>query len=323
MVTRFGEPAEALQLLDIDEPPAGDGEALVAVEAVGLNFMDASICRGAYRVRQELPFLAGVELVGRVEAAPPESSLARGTRVVGVRSGEASGALAERITIPWGYLYPIPEDVPADVAAAILITYQTALAAARRTRLGVGDTLLVTAAAGGVGTAAIQLGVARGARVLAGVGHAAKAQVCREEGASEVLEYRADGFVDAVLAATEGKGVDVLFDVVGGEYLERSLACVAAEGRIAPLGFASGAIPALPLSTLLLRNLTLVGVAWGAYYPRHARDDVLNGLAELLELHAQGSIRPRTEVRNFESAAEAIQDLGDGRTTGKIAIRVA
>lgn len=320
LVTRLGEPRDVLELAEVAAPHSGPGEALLDVEAVGLNFMDVSMCRGSYQVRQPLPFIPGVEIVGRIAGAPGVKAFSEGDRVIAIQPAGAAGGLAEQVVVSTDLMHAVPETMPLASAATLLVTYQTAYFALHRAQLRAGETLLVHAGAGGVGTAVIQLGLVMNARVLATAGNPEKTAVCRDEGAVLAIDYKQEDFVQAVLAATGGKGADVVCDQIGGEIFERSLECLAFEGRIVPIGFASGSVPVVPVARYLARNITVVGLSWGSEYPRRRREHVAATHRELVGLYEAGLINPRTTTVEFAGAAEAIQELGDGKTVGKVVI---
>ena len=307
----LGEPADVLKLEDLPEPQAGPGEVLIDVAAAALNFPDILMCRGQYQEKPPLPFTPGVEVAGTVAAT--------GQRVLAV---PGHGGLSERIAVREASVYAIPDTMPMETAAALHITYQTGhVALHRRASLQAGETLLVHAGAGGVGSAAIQLGLAAGARVIATAGGADKVDVCRKLGAHEVIDYKADDFVQAVKDLTGGRGADVIYDPVGGDTFDRSRKCIAFEGRLLVIGFAGGRIPDAPANHILIKNYSVVGVHWGLYnrldpaVPRAIHDD-------LVRLYAEGKIDPLvSQVLPMEQAPEALTALGSRGTVGKIVVR--
>jgi NADPH2:quinone reductase len=311
-----------LHLDDVPEPAPGPGQALIQVEAVGLNFADTLMLAGQYQERMPLPFTPGLELAGQVIAAGERVQTQVGQRVL-AECIEGGGALAERVVVAEQSLYPIPESMaPAD-AAALFITYQTGhIALQRRARLQPGEVLLVHAGAGGVGSAAIQLGKAMGARVLATAGGPAKVAVCKDLGADIAIDYLAEDFVAVVREATAGRGADVIYDPVGGDVFDRSRRCIAWEGRLLIIGFTSGRIAQLPTNHALLKNYSVVGVYAGEY--RRVQPAVLREThAALLRLYEQGAIRPLVRERvAFEAAPEALMRIADRRTVGKVVVRM-
>lgn len=316
----LGEPASVLRLEQVEEPAPAPGEVVVEVDAVGLNFPDVLLLRGQYQERPPLPFTPGLEVAGRVVAAG-SSRLRPGERVAAIAS-PPRGGLAERVCVPAADVLPVPDTMPAPVAAAMLITYGTAhLALHRRARIRPGETLLVHGGAGGVGSAAIQLGCAAGARVIATARGAERVEVCRRLGAEAAIDYSATDFVEAVKELTRGRGADVICDPVGGDVFDRSRRCVAFEGRILVIGFAAGRIPDAPANHVLVKNYSVVGVHWGLY--RRLLPHVVPDIHEqLVDLHREGLIDPLigAELR-FGEAPQGIAMLAERRALGKIVVR--
>ncbi|MFD0278490.1 NADPH:quinone oxidoreductase family protein [Kitasatospora sp. NPDC127111] len=315
-VTESGEPREVMRLVpDVPRPAAGPGQLLVRVRAAAVNFPDALMVRGQYQVRPPLPFTPGVELCGEVADGPRA-----GERVIGnpVLPG---GAFAEYALLEAAAAFPAPGALDDAEAAALHIGYQTAwFALHRRAGLRPGETLLVHAAAGGVGSAAVQLGRAAGARVIAVVGGPEKASVARELGADLVVDRTAEDFPAAVREATGGRGADVVFDPVGGAAYAGSAKCVAFEGRIVVIGFASGEIPAPALGHALVKNYSILGLHWGLYNTRDPRA-VRAAHEELTKLAEAGVVRPLVSDRlPLTGAAEAVQRVADGRSTGRVVV---
>lgn len=315
-VGALGEPSEVMRLQqDVPQPEPTDGQLLVKVRAAAVNFPDALMCRGHYQVRPPLPFTPGVELCGEVVAGGRGGDRVIGTPLL------PSGAFAEYALMDAESVFPAPAALDDAEAAALHIGYQTAwFGLHRRAALRAGETLLVHAAAGGVGSAAVQLGKAAGATVIGVVGGAEKAAVARELGADLVIDRRAGDFVAAVKRATGGRGVDVVFDPVGGDAYTGSTKCVAFEGRILVVGFASGGIPSPGLNHALVKNYSIMGLHWGLYNTRDPQA-VRAAHAELTELAGKGVVRPLVSERlPFERAAEGVQRVADGVSTGRIAI---
>jgi NADPH2:quinone reductase len=317
----LGSPVDVLGMEDVDPPTPGEGQVRVAVAASGLNFFDDLICRGQYQDRPPLPFTPGLELCGTVVEAGPGVDMAVGTRVIAMAALPA-GALAEEALADARIALPIPDSMPDDVGAGFLVTYGTAHAGLhRRARLQPGETLLVHAGAGGVGSAAIQLGLAAGARVFATAGGPEKVDVCRKFGAELAIDYREDDFVAAVKEATGGRGADVILDPVGGDVFDRSLRCIAWEGRLVVIGFTSGRIPSAPANIALLKNIAVVGLAWGAYI-KHDPSLFPEIHADLLRLYQAEKIDPLIHsVLAFEDAPRGMTDLASRRTVGKVIVR--
>ena len=319
-VTTLGEPAKALSLTEgLPVPEPGPGQVLVRVRAAALNFPDVLLCRGEYQVRLEPPFVPGVELCGEVVGLGEgvDGGLS-GARVVG---SPLLGALAEYTLMTAAETYRAPGSLDDAEAAALHIAYQTAwFALHRRARLAAGESVLVHAAAGGVGSAAVQLAKAAGATVIGVVGGEAKAEIARELGADLVVDRTSEDFVAKVKAFTGGRGVDVVFDPVGGDAYTGSARCVAFEGRIVVVGFAGGTIQSPGLNHALVKNYSILGLHWGLYKQRdpasvHACHEALVALAD------QGVVRPLVSERlPMERAAEGLEALGAGRTTGRVVV---
>jgi len=319
-VTRHGEPEEVLELVDVPDPVPGPGEVLIRVAAVAANFPDVLLSRGEYQVRPPLPFTPGIELSGTVVAVGDGvEDLAPGQRVV----GSGIGVLSELAVLPAGDVHPAPDALDDIAAAGLMIAYQTAwFGLHRRGRMRAGDWVLVHAAAGGVGAAAVQLAVAAGARVIGVVGSAAKTDVARAAGAEAVLRRDADDIAARVKEITDGHGADVVFDPVGGAAFTASTKCIAFEGRLVVVGFASGEIPQAAANHALVKNYSIDGLHWALYAQRRP-DLVREAHAELTRLAAEGAIRPVVhEVVPFLEAPAAIQLLAGGTTTGRIVIEV-
>ena len=320
-VLAHGEPEKALSLTEIPAPEPGPGKLLVRVRAVALNFPDVMLCRGEYQIRPELPFTPGVELCGEVTAVGDGVDPARvGTRVIG-NPALPDGALAEYAVMNAVEAFSAPESLDDAQAAAFHIAYQTAwFALHRRAGLKPGETVLVHAAAGGVGSAAVQVAKAAGATVIGVVGGAQKARVARELGADLVVDRTAEDFVGAVKQATGGRGVDVVFDPVGGAAYAGSTKCVGFEGRIVVVGFAGGTIPAPPLNHALVKNYSILGLHWGLYKVRDPAS-VAAAHEDLVRLADQGVIKPLISDRiGLDGVVEALTALGAGGTTGRVAV---
>lgn len=318
-----GEPCDVLCLGDVRAPLLGPGDVRIAPEAVSLNFLDVLICRGLYVATLPLPVIPGAELVGRVlEVGAEVSDRKRGDRVCAMSPG-VPGALAEEIVVPAYATLPAPEALAPEIAAVLLVTYQTAyFALHHRARLKRGETVLVHAGAGGVGTAVIQLARSSGARVIATAGGPEKVAICVREGADHAIDTASEDFVAAVMELTDGAGVDVVCDSVGGDVFLRSLDCMATEGRMVTIGFSAGSVPSVPCDRLLARNHDVLGLSWGSTYPRWRPELVRDAHTELLDLLANAQIAPLvSDVVEFGEAPAALQRLADRRTTGKTVVR--
>ena len=318
-VHELGDPKDALKLEELEEPRPGPGEVLIEVEAAALNFFDILLCQGKYQERPDPPFTPGAEVAGAVVEAGDGAALEPGTRVLATPP-LPRGGYAEKVVAPAeGGVFPIPEAMPYEKAAALHIVYQTAyMGLHRRAGLREGETVLVHAGAGGVGSAAIQVATAAGARVIATAGGAEKVRVCEELGAEISLDYREEDFVGAVKEATGGRGADVIFDPVGGDVFDRSRRCVAFEGRILVVGFASGRIAEAPTNHALVKNYSVVGLHWGLY--NKVMPELVSANHEaLVGLYAAGKIDPLVHKNvPFEEIPEALELLGSRKTHGKL-----
>jgi NADPH2:quinone reductase len=314
-VQELGEPQDVLRWVDVDEPAAGPDDLLVQVDAVALNFPDVLLCRGMYQDKPPLPFTPGLEICGTVLGGPRE-----GERVIGGPS-LPHGGLAERVLLADANAFPVPASMPPAKAAGLLITYQTGYVGLhRRAGLQPGETLLVHAGAGGVGTAAIQLGRAAGARVIATAGGPDKVQVCKDLGADVVIDYNAEDFVAVVKDVTAGRGADVIYDSVGGDVFDKSRKCIAFEGRILVIGFAGGRIADAPTNHALVKNYSIVGLHWGLY--RKLNPSVITTThAALVALWEAGQIDPLIGAElPLADAPQALAKLADRGTVGKVVL---
>jgi NADPH2:quinone reductase len=316
-----GEPGDVLALAELpDDPPPAPGQVTLAVHAVGLNFLDVMLCRGSYPVRPEPPMTPGVEAAGRVVAAGHGAEYLSDEDVVACPA-LPHGALGDTVTLDAALVTPLPAGFDPVVAAALPVTYQTAWWALERAGVGAGQTVLVHAGAGGVGVAATQLAVARGARVICTAGGPEKLAVCRDNGALLAVDYRAEDFVAAVRDTTGT--VDVVLDPVGGDVFTRSLSCLDFEGRIVAIGAAGGPPPPVDPMALTAANLTLIGLSWGSAYPWRRPERVREVYAELFALCGTGAVRPPvSRTPTLDEAPAALADLAARRTTGKIVVRI-
>ncbi|MBJ6647437.1 alcohol dehydrogenase [Streptomyces sp. BSE7F] len=310
-VHELGEPGEVMRLADVERPTPGEGQVLLRVRAADINFPDALMCRGQYQVRPPLPFTPGVEICGETED---------GRRVI-ANPALPHGGFAEYALADAAALLPAPDALDDAEAAALHIGYQTAwFALHRRARLEAGETLLVHAAAGGVGSAAVQLGKAAGATVIGVAGGADKAAVASDLGCDVVIDRREQDVVAAVKEATGGRGADVVFDPVGGDAYTQSARTVAFEGRIVIVGFASGTIPSPGLNHALIKNYAILGLHWGLYNTRNP-ELVRRCHEQLTDLAAKGAIKPLVSERvPLAGAADAVQRVADGVTTGRVTV---
>ncbi|MFD5100112.1 NADPH:quinone oxidoreductase family protein [Streptomyces albidochromogenes] len=306
-----GEPGEVMRLDEVDRPTPGEGQLLLRVRAANINFPDALLCRGQYQVRPPLPFTPGVEICGETQD---------GRRVIATPA-LPHGGFAEYVVVDAATVLPAPEPLDDAEAAALHIGYQTGwFGLHRRARIQAGETLLVHAAAGGVGSAAVQLGKAAGATVIGVVGGPDKARVARELGCDLVIDRRTEDIVAKVKEATGGRGADVVYDPVGGDAYAKSVKCVAFEGRIVVVGFASGEIPSPGLNHALVKNYAILGLHWGLYNTKDP-GAILACHEELTKLAAEGAVKPLVSERvAMKDAADAVQRVADGTTTGRVVV---
>ena len=317
-VADWGAP-DSLTLETMAAPAPGPGEALVRVRYAALNFFDGLMIAGKYQVKPPRPFTPGCELAGEVVAVGPGAGVAIGARVCGQPDW---GAFADYCVMPADKLRPVPDAVDLHDAACAPVVYPTAhVALRRRGQLAPGETLLVTAAAGGVGVAAVQLGKAWGAKVIALAGGAEKCRVAREQGADLALDYTGgDDWVEAIRRETGGAGVDVIFDPVGGEVSDLALKVLAFEGRAVIIGFAGGAIQQIAANRLLLKNASAVGAIWGGYLARKP-DYAVEVVADVFGMMAAGRIKPAVSaVYPLGETPAALAALDTRKTWGKVLI---
>lgn len=314
----WGTP-DTLVLEDLPDLAPGPGEVVVDVRAAGVNFPDVLTIEGKYQVRPPLPFTPGNEFAGVVRAVGAGvTAFAPGQGVIGFTR---TGAFAEQALAPVDALLPLPDGMDFEVAAAVTLTYGTAWhALADRGALAAGETLLVLGAAGGVGLAAIEIGKALGARVIAAASSAAKLAVCQAHGADALIDYEREDLRAAIRAATGGRGPDVVLDPVGGRYSEPALRSIAWRGRHLVVGFAAGEIPRLPWNVMLLKGASVVGVFWGDF-TRKERDAHLAAMARLTAWMADGTLRPLVSRRYaLADTPRALQDMAARAVLGKVVI---
>jgi NADPH:quinone reductase len=318
-VVRYGEPAEALELADIPVPEPGEGQLLVKIRAAALCFPDALMCRGQYQVRPPLPFTLGVEAAGEVVAVGAGvTGFSEGDRVLGM---PVTGGLAEFALFDAARAFHSPDQMDDAGAAALHMNYQTAhFALHHRAGLRDGETVLVHAAAGGVGSAAVQLAGAAGARVVAVVGGPVKAGVAREFGANVVVDRHTEDFVAVVKEITGGAGADIVIDPVGGEAFTRSTKCIAFEGRIVVIGFTGGSFAQAATNHVLIKNYGVLGLHWGMYVWK-APKLVAKVHDDLVAAVRAGVVRPLvTERLPMADAPAGLTRLAAGETIGRLAV---
>ncbi|ATB30050.1 NADPH:quinone oxidoreductase family protein [Melittangium boletus] len=313
------EGPEGLLLTEVPEPEAGD-QVLIDVRAAGVSFPDLLLSRGQYQMKPSLPFVPGVEVAGVVRHAPEGAAVKAGDRVMAFT---LLGGWADVVAAAPGMTFPIPEGWSFEAAAGTVMNYHTAhFALHRRGRLREGETVLVHGAAGGVGTASLQVARGAGARVLAVVSSEEKAEVARSAGADRAFLSTSGDWVSQVKEATGGRGVDVVLDPVGGDIFDLSLKCLAPEGRLLVVGFAGGRIPEVKVNRLLLKNVDVVGVAWGSFllHEPGITAEISRALASLAE---KGFVEPVVgPVFPLEQAAQALRALESRTAVGKVVLRV-
>jgi NADPH2:quinone reductase len=318
-VSGLGEPRDVMSLEELTIPTPDAGQVLVRVLGAAANFPDVLMCRGLYQVKPPLPFTPGVELCGEVVAlGPGDTDFASGDRVIG-SSVLPAGGFGEFALMDASRTFSAPDVLDDAEAASFYIGYQTGwFGLHRRAHLQPGETLLVHAAAGGVGSGAVQLGKAIGARVIGVVGGPEKAEVARRLGADVVVDRYSEDFVEVVKEVTEGRGADVVYDPVGGDAYQRSTKCIAFEGRILVVGFAGGEIQSPALNHALVKNYSIVGLHWGLYAKKNP---ALMRFCheELCKLAADGAIKPLVSERlALDAVADGLQRLADGTTVGRV-----
>jgi NADPH2:quinone reductase len=311
---------EALRVDEVPEPPVGAGQVLIAVEACGVNFPDVLLSRGLYQFKPTPPFVPGGEAAGTV--------LAVGTGVTSVAPGDRvaatmiHGAFAERISAPELAVVKLPDAVSFEVGAAALLTYATTYhALVDRAALAAGETLFVLGAAGGVGIAAVEIGALLGATVIAGASSDEKLAFCREHGAEHCINYKTEDVKERLKALTGGRGVDVVYDPVGGALAEPALRATAWQGRYLVIGFASGEIPKFPLNLVLLKGCQIVGVFWGSFAMREPARNRRHA-EQIFAWIAEGKLRPAIDaVLPFTEAPAALARIEHRQVKGKLVLK--
>ncbi len=328
-VHEVGEPADVLGLVEVPVPTIRPDQVLIKVAAVGLNFPDGLQIRGGYQIKAELPFIPGSEIAGTIVAVGEDiSSSEAGNNKPGWKIDDrvvwmGTGGLAEFVAAPAASLLPLPDNLSFEKAACLPYNYGTGVyALENRARLSPGETILVTAAAGGVGSAAVQLGKAMGANVIGLAGGPDKVAAVYELGANAAFDYREVDIVDAVRAATNGRGVDVCYEAVSGDTFDQVRRCMAWDGRLLIIGFTSGRIAQAPTNHILLKNYSIVGVHWGAYLDRSPGAPRQNW-DRIIELFDTGKIDPLiSSVRPLDQAKQGLVDIGARQTVGKVVIAI-
>jgi NADPH2:quinone reductase len=316
----FGPP-ESLVVEDVDDPKPGPGQVVVDVGACAVNFPDVLMIQNLYQFKPPLPFSPGSEVAGTVSAVSDDvADLHPGDRVVALTGW---GGMAEKVAVDAKGVIPIPDGIDDGHASGLLYAYGTSIHALRdRADLQKGEVLLVLGAAGGVGLAAVELGVLMGATVIAGASSDDKLELCRQHGAALTINYATEDLKTRVRELTGGAGADVIYDPVGGAYSEPALRSIAWNGRFLVVGFAAGDIPKIPLNLPLLKGCSVVGVFWGSFVAREA-DRNRKNIEDLVTWWKEGRIHPYVSTTYpLERAADALSELADRKAMGKVVVNV-
>ncbi|MBK8018872.1 MAG: NADPH:quinone oxidoreductase family protein [Betaproteobacteria bacterium] len=312
-------PPDELVVEQVPDLQAGAGQVVVAVKAAGVNFPDTLIIQGKYQFKPELPFSPGGEVAGVIaQVGEGVTRVKAGDRVIAAATW---GGFAEQIVVDADRLVPMSDDMDFVSASAFILTYGTSYHALKdRAALRPGETLLVLGASGGVGLAALQIGKAMGAKVIAAASSDSKLEICRRNGADDVINYGAEDLRTRVKQITAGRGVDVVYDPVGGPYSEPALRDMAWNGRFLVVGFAAGDIPKVPLNLALLKGCSIVGVFWGAFTRNEPERNRQNN-RELMEMYSKGLVKPHIHATYpLERAAEALNEVTMKRVSGKVVL---
>lgn len=318
VVDRWMEPSE-LAVREVPDPVVGAGQLGIEVKAAGCNFFDILIVKGQYQVKPPFPFVPGGEIAGVVtEVGGGVAGFAVGDRVL---ASAPMGGYAERIAIPAAFAHRMPDAMSFEEGCGFPIVYPTSYAGlVFRANLQPGEWLLVHAAAGGVGLAAVQIGKALGARVIATAGGADKVKIALEAGAEYGIDYNAEDFVERVKEITGGKGADVIYDSVGGDVFDKSLKCIAWNGRLLVIGFAGGKIPSVAANRILLKNIAVTGLHWGAY-AKNEPQRIPETFAALFRMYEEKKIHPVVyKSYPLAEAPAALAALGSRKTHGKVVL---
>jgi len=315
---RFGLP-ESLVVEDIPSPKVSSARVIVSVKACGVNFPDTLMIQGKYQYQPDFPFSPGAEIAGVVKDV--------GSGVTGIAVGDRvfafirSGGFSEEVSVPADKIFHIPEKMDFKIASGFIMTYGTSYYALKhRAQLKSGETLLVLGAAGGVGLAAVELGKIMGARVIASASTDDKLMVCKKSGADELINYSTQDFRSVISKITNGNGVDIVCDPVGGEITEKALRCTGWKGRYMVMGFASGKIPKIALNLPLLKGNSVIGVFWSDFI-RREKEKYICVLQDLISWFLQGKLDPLvSKVYPLEQANLALEDIIQRRVTGKIVL---
>ena len=313
---------EKLVIADVPSPPLRDGTVRIAIHAAGVNFADTLLITGQYQDKPPLPFIPGMEVAGVVaEAAADVSHLKRGDRVL---ASVGRGGFAEEVVTEADGVHRIPDSMDYVTAAGFPVAYSTSYGAfAWRGRLQAGEWVLVLGASGGVGLTAVEIAKAMGAKVIAAAGGADKLAVAERAGADHLIDYAREQIRDRVKDITGGRGVDVVYDPVGGDAFDQSLRSIAWEGRIIVIGFAGGRIPQIPANIVLVKNIDIVGFFWGSYR-RHKPQLMAESFPQLFRWFEEGKLKPHvSHTLAMSEVAQALELLKSRKSTGKVVIRIA
>lgn len=314
-------PPSSLVLEEVASPTPKAKEIVVSVKACGLNFPDTLIIQGRYQFKPELPFTPGSDFSGVVkEVGEGVSHLELGQEVFGF---VMHGALAEEVVVPMEACFPKPPQMDFPIAASFLMAYGTSFHALRdRAKLMRGETLLVLGASGGVGLAAVELGKLMGAQVIAAASTDEKLDLCKDYGADKTINYRQEDLKTTLKEMTQGQGVDVVYDPVGGAHSEAALRATAWKGRYLVVGFASGSIPKIPLNLPLLKGVSIVGVFWGRFAMKNPKSNIEN-TETLMQWYADGKLNPHIhDTYDLADTPQALEEMANRRVRGKLVIRV-
>jgi NADPH:quinone reductase len=321
VLVREFAPLDQLTLAEVASPVPGPGQVLITVKAAGVNFMDGLIAQGKYQTRPPLPFSPGAEVAGTIkQVGAGVTAIAPGMRVL---AATGQGGFAEEVLMPAAGVMALPQGMDWPAAASFPIVYGTSHHALKdRAQLRAGETLLVLGAAGGVGLTAVEIGKVMGARVIACASSEEKLALCKAYGADELIDYSSGDLRERIKELTAGKGVDVVYDPVGGAMAEPCVRSLAFMGRYLVVGFASGEIPKIPLNLLLLKTASLVGVFWGAYARARPEHNAAN-FAELFSWYAQGRLKPHvSQTFPLADYAQALDVVMNRRAKGKVVLLV-
>ncbi|MEM7345011.1 MAG: NADPH:quinone oxidoreductase family protein [Chloroflexota bacterium] len=316
----WGKP-ESLVLEEVADPIPGEGEVRIGIRACGINFADTLIISGQYQVKPPFPFSPGLEIAGEIlEVGAGVTHLKPGDRVAAICG---HGGLAEQVAISAARVIPIPDSMDYNSAAGFAVAYGTShLGLAHRANLQAGEVLLVHGAAGGVGLTAVEIGKLMGATVIATASTASKLELAAKYGADHLINYREEDFRTRVKEITGGKGADVILDPVGGDVFDQSVRCINWEGRILVIGFASGRISKLPTNLTLVKNMSVVGVFWGAYADRDPKV-LLNSLGTLLQWYEAGKLNIHvSQTFPLAESAAALNTLINRQAKGKVVVTI-